>query len=65
MYKPWLTGGTYALEFNNDHEFLGYEQRLGMTARNCLGGMTDWGSFISCEEYVTKMKDRYRYVLRC
>jgi Bacterial protein of unknown function (DUF839) len=58
QYKTWLTGGAYALEFNNDHVFLEYKQRLNMTARNCLGGTTEWGSFISCEEYVTKTDER-------
>lgn len=45
-----LTGGAYSLEFNADHELIGYQQVLANTAGNCAGGATPWGSFVSCEE---------------
>lgn len=45
-----LTGGAYSLEFNEDHELIGYKQILGNTGGNCAGGVTLWGSWVSCEE---------------
>ena len=57
--QPWpkltdpennLTGGAYSLEFDNEHNLVGYKKVLGDTAKNCHGGETRWGSWVSCEE---------------
>ena len=45
-----LTGGAYSIEFNANHELVGYQQILANTAGNCAGGATPWGSWVSCEE---------------
>ena len=45
-----LSGGVYSLEFTADHELIGYQRVLANTAKNCHGGTTPWGTWISCEE---------------
>jgi secreted PhoX family phosphatase len=56
--KPYL-GGTTTLIFNPrtlevDTEFLS----LAGTSRNCAGGPTPWGSWITCEETTVRAGDR-------
>jgi len=50
-YPDELTGGVYALTFDEENKLKSYQQLLSSTAYNCHGGETPWGTWISCEEY--------------
>jgi hypothetical protein len=44
-------GGSYAVIFDSYGEVRDFEPRLLDTTKNSNGGVTPWGSWISCEEY--------------
>ena len=43
-------GGVGAITFDKNGKVIGYRRLLTGTERNCNGGKTDWGAWISCEE---------------
>ena len=43
-------GGVYGLYFDKDGAVVDYKTLLSNTDRNCGGGLTPWGTWISCEE---------------
>lgn len=50
-YDPAANGGTSTLVFDPDvGEFLDSWASLSGTIRNCAGGPTPWGSWLTCEE---------------
>jgi secreted PhoX family phosphatase len=51
-YDPTAGGGTTTLEVSKDLELLGSWVSLSGTFVNCAGGLTPWGSWLTCEETV-------------
>ncbi|MCM4157936.1 alkaline phosphatase PhoX [Gramella sp. AN32] len=52
-------GGTTTLIYNEStQEVESQYLSLAGTYRNCAGGVTPWGSWLTCEEDVTKMSDK-------
>lgn len=50
-YNPNAAGGTTTMTFDPDAgTFLETVPSLGGTIRNCAGGVTPWGSWLTCEE---------------
>jgi secreted PhoX family phosphatase len=59
-YDPLSKGGTTTLIINNDRELDKEFVSLAGTNRNCSGGKTPWGSWISCEEETSTPKMNYQ-----
>jgi uncharacterized protein len=52
-YDTLSKGGTTTLIIDRDRRLVKHYASLAGTARNCAGGTTPWGSWISCEEDVS------------
>ncbi|MCZ7430481.1 alkaline phosphatase PhoX [Streptomyces sp. WMMC1477] len=63
-YNPEAGGGTSNLVFDPDAgRWLESYGSLGSTVRNCAGGPTPWGTWLTCEEtFETRAGKRHGYV---
>lgn len=52
-YDPQCTGGTTTLVLDSKRQLIKHYASLTGTNRNCAGGATPWGSWISCEENIS------------
>lgn len=52
QYDPICPGGTTTLVVDRDRNLQQHYLSLAGTNRNCSGGTTTWGSWISCEEAI-------------
>lgn len=53
LYDDIQAGGTSTLVINQNREVEDHYISLAGTMRNCAGGATPWGTWISCEEDIT------------
>jgi uncharacterized protein len=53
QYDPLCKGGTTTLIIDRDRRLVKHYASLAGTYRNCAGGPTPWGSWISCEENIS------------
>nr|WP_263858115.1 PhoX family protein [Waterburya agarophytonicola] len=53
QYDRSCSGGTTTLIVDSDRNLIKHHLSLAGTNRNCAGGTTPWGSWISCEEEVS------------
>lgn len=62
-YNPALRGGTTNLVVDNEGHLIEQYGSLAGTERNCAGGPTPWGSWLTCEEtFATRNGVRHGYV---
>jgi uncharacterized protein len=61
-YDPVKAGGTTTLILDESGHLISHYGSLAGTERNCAGGPTPWGSWLTCEETFSLGTQRHGYV---
>ena len=61
-YDPKCRGGTVTIELDAELNLVRHHLSLTGTRKNCSGGATPWGTWLSCEEEFGAAAERHGYV---